>query len=507
MDELKETVIGICKNDDKVLHSLESMHLIDKLSKAYLELCEKAKSKTREFFGLRDFYSLIKMIYWRLKDNNVDGERLEWQFLEKCIRRNFGGLIDIDPVAPFIIQFRKDKNQLALRAGEEKSKLNVIDLIKEALLKKTTEDESRYLLLLSQNDNALDLINNFVLNEFDQENAEPDTESKRQSIKIIFGSSFPNDQRYSEICRKIHQIKLSMELGKTVVLLNLENLYESLYDALNQFYYKLNENEKYVDLGLGTARVKCLVHNDFRLIIVADKKSVYNPRKYPIPLVNRLEKHLLSIESILNDKMKQIDESVKKWVNQLTDISSKYGLTRANEKNKLKPSDIFIGLNDETVASLVFKISKDLYAAQMASDEYELDWLDCVRQIERQVKKQLIQSSTSDGIIRLLQLIIEKKPEANLEVGDVIDTYYTHQTHENLTDFVRMNCFNENFGQNHFMQITTHSKLVYKKDVELLKNRIGDDLHVETSSLFNYNTQQQFVEDVRKFFELAQLNQ
>ena len=32
-----------------------------------------------------------------------------------------------------------------------------------------------------------------------------------------------------------------METGKTVVLLNLENLYESLYDALNQvrtYYYK-----------------------------------------------------------------------------------------------------------------------------------------------------------------------------------------------------------------------------------------------------------------------------
>lgn len=30
-----------------------------------------------------------------------------------------------------------------------------------------------------------------------------------------------------------------METGKTVVLLNLENLYESLYDALNQVEYFL----------------------------------------------------------------------------------------------------------------------------------------------------------------------------------------------------------------------------------------------------------------------------
>ena len=66
-DELKETFKGICKNDQKILKLLEEKNLIDSLSKAYLKLCDQAK-KTREFFGLRDFYSLIKMIYWHIKN-------------------------------------------------------------------------------------------------------------------------------------------------------------------------------------------------------------------------------------------------------------------------------------------------------------------------------------------------------------------------------------------------------------------------------------------------------
>jgi hypothetical protein len=37
-----------------------------------------------------------------------------------------------------------------------------------------------------------------------------------------------------QICRNINRIKVCMETGQTVILLNLENLYESLYDALNQ---------------------------------------------------------------------------------------------------------------------------------------------------------------------------------------------------------------------------------------------------------------------------------
>ena len=39
---------------------------------------------------------------------------------------------------------------------------------------------------------------------------------------------------YVKVCRNINQIKICMEAGRTVVLLNLDNLYESLYDLLNQ---------------------------------------------------------------------------------------------------------------------------------------------------------------------------------------------------------------------------------------------------------------------------------
>ena len=68
-----------------------------------------------------------------------------------------------------------------------------------------------------------------------------------------------------------------------MILLNLENLYESLYDALNQVnalafgwyvsdcimfqYYVYLGGERFVDLGLGTQRVKCKVHEKFRYVL------------------------------------------------------------------------------------------------------------------------------------------------------------------------------------------------------------------------------------------------
>ena len=56
---------------------------------------------------------------------------------------------------------------------------------------------------------------------------------------------------------------------------------------------------RYVDLGLGMHRAKCSVHSDFRLIVIAEDRDVYE--KFPIPLINRLEKHYLGMETMLDD--------------------------------------------------------------------------------------------------------------------------------------------------------------------------------------------------------------
>ena len=58
-----------------------------------------------------------------------------------------------------------------------------------------------------------------------------------------------------------------MEAGQTVILLNFDKLYESLYDALNQYYSHYKE-KRYVTLGLGTHKVKCKVHPNFRYVIL-----------------------------------------------------------------------------------------------------------------------------------------------------------------------------------------------------------------------------------------------
>ena len=55
-----------------------------------------------------------------------------------------------------------------------------------------------------------------------------------------------------------------------------------------------------------------------RLIVIADKDVVYN--KFPIPLINRLEKHFLVMSSGLTDAQEQLSRELNAWVEDFADI-------------------------------------------------------------------------------------------------------------------------------------------------------------------------------------------
>ena len=145
--------------------------------------------------------------------------------------------------------------------------------------------ENRYLLFLTENYAALQIIKYYLHKEVGLSHVERKEEMSNLRCKgygfedsfrrstnevkqgmepfVLFGSSFPKDREYTQVCRNINQIKICMETGRTVILLNLENLYESLYDLLNQYYIHQGD-QRYVDLGLQTHRVKCRVHHNFK---------------------------------------------------------------------------------------------------------------------------------------------------------------------------------------------------------------------------------------------------
>lgn len=224
--DLVKSAEGICSNHPDAKTLMASTFTV--LAAGY---CHVYRKQDREFFGLRDFYSLVKMLFSKVcheaKSPNIY-DKME------AIQRNFGG--NFGKFRP-AWEFLKSMPEYA-----EEELIPPKKLILRALVVPDNPTETRYLLLLTKNNTALRIIQEHDL-------------LKANEYSIIYGSSFPHDQEYTQICLNINRIKIAMETGQTVLLSNLDNLYESLYDALNQNYMTLGD-ARYVDLGLGTHRYK-----------------------------------------------------------------------------------------------------------------------------------------------------------------------------------------------------------------------------------------------------------
>lgn len=325
-DELVETAKGICSSSNQIL--LKIKHLFPSFAKSFLKICNETSKN--QFFGLRDYYSLVKMLFAKVKatQQEPNGEQLV-----EVIIRNFSGQPDgFDPVIFF---------QDVLQDLSEVPRPRTLQMILSNLDYETNE-ESRYLLLLTTNNAALHFLQQQVF-----------TKEDYPSPEIIFGSGFPKDQEYAQICRNVNRVKTCMETGRTAVLLNMQNLYESLYDALNQYYVYLSK-QQYVDLGLGSHRVKCRVHTNFRLVVVEDQKKVYE--HFPVPLINRLEKHRVDRSTDLEAWQHRILNKLREWIKAFSG--------EANED--FKTSDVFIGFHSDACASALLQALER--RRQIASD-------------------------------------------------------------------------------------------------------------------------------------------
>lgn len=54
----------------------------------------------------------------------------------------------------------------------------------------------------------------------------------------------------------------------------------------------------------------------YRLIVVADKQTVYD--EFPIPLINRLEKHFLTSKTMLTEDQLKTSRRLQKWTETMT---------------------------------------------------------------------------------------------------------------------------------------------------------------------------------------------
>ncbi|XP_026171361.1 E3 ubiquitin-protein ligase rnf213-beta isoform X2 [Mastacembelus armatus] len=523
-DELLQTANGICSSSNQIL--LKIKHLFPSLAKAFLKICKETAKN--QFFGLRDYYSLVKMLFATVKSTQQEPDGGQ---LVEAILRNFSGQPEgFDPVIFF---------QEVFQNLTEIPRPSTLQMVRKNLDHDTTQ-ESRYLLLLTTNNAALHILQQqvFAKGEYDPP-------------EIIFGSGFPKDQEYAQICRNVNRVKVCMETGRTVILLNMQNLYESLYDALNQYYVYLSK-QQYVDLGLGSHRVKCRVHTDFRLVVVEDQKKVY--QHFPVPLINRLEKHRVDRSTDLEPWQLRVLHKLKEWVKEFTGEATK----------DFELSDIFVGFHGDACASALLQAlerrahevgdspgrqdqQEDKHESfrdeesneSLNKEEGQLDdAVDVDQETELMEKKDdkstetlveenkvmsgglennvgsagqneeeavlnlakdlLLNCATPDAVVRL-----KYSDLANQEKEKLQRMYFQQQHHHSLRDFLE-NCLNKYQESREFLEITTFSSLLTRSDVKVVARALGLQTdRILLLSLHQFDTEVSFCNKIRGFLQDA----
>lgn len=80
------------------------------------------------------------------------------------------------------------------------------------------------------------------------------------------GPLFENDGSDQHMHALLYRVRQAMEEGVVLVLINLEMLYESLYDVLNQSYDHVG-SVMYSRIVVGRHSESCIVHPNFKVCL------------------------------------------------------------------------------------------------------------------------------------------------------------------------------------------------------------------------------------------------
>ena len=172
---------------------------ISNLARAFHKIYseQKQESNGRDFIGLRDYYSLLKLLREEVgqqKEIDVLNIDLNAQLLSRAVARNLGGKPTTLPYIlktfhDFCVDTSSNDRRTESKDYQYPSPPSTLSLIKENL----SSRNARHLMLLTQNDAALYLLFG----------CEAVSESK---VNVLIGSRFKEDLHELHLIQQINQV-------------------------------------------------------------------------------------------------------------------------------------------------------------------------------------------------------------------------------------------------------------------------------------------------------------
>ena len=382
VEELQKTSHTLHQGDGQDKSQRLRNEYLDHLGEAYFKYQNQQTHKN--FHGLRDYYALVKSL--------IGGKDTE--DVNTSLQRNFGGLPD---ALPSIQKIFLDKlTKPAIFNGQDDPVYKIIPVTE--LIKKNLQDlHARHLMLITNGDSAIVILKQSLAN-------------LEREIHVIYGSRFEEDLFEDYNYRILSRIILHMERDCILILKDLESIYGSLYDMLNQ-NYTVVANKKNCRVALGPySNPMCQVHDRFRCIVLIDQHQVdYSDP----PFLNRFEKQVLRFSDVLTkDQQSVVTAKLDCWVKEMSTVK---GLeTHFSER------DLFIGFHQNTLAPLVFSHCHDT---------------DSPEGILEKCKDDLMWIASPDGVLRTQKRKLFQENSQQLE--KLSDTYFQKPIHQGFAAFIQ----------------------------------------------------------------------
>ena len=309
-DDLKITAITLSKaiipKDVKNILLDNDNSVIKGLVAAYKSMYEHIMSENKGYyFGLRDYYALIRGIAYEIIQNK-DQEYDLYGIIRHHLSCNFDGIID---ESTFIwTKFCEHMKQ------EEKINTYSSPTFSRFLKQCLTKRNGRFLMLVGDNDSDFDFIQQYVSIKY------PSYQIRTLTGSTLAGDLLPNGtytEQYN--VRILTDIIFYTEREVTVFFRGLGHLYDNLYDLFNQ-NFTVTTKKRYCRIALGSIyHPRCIIHDNFYCIVFVKKRYLNN---YDRPFLNRFEKHVIDMNEIITSDQKQIIAQLKAWFDKLVPIKS-----------------------------------------------------------------------------------------------------------------------------------------------------------------------------------------
>ncbi|CAF0874792.1 unnamed protein product [Didymodactylos carnosus] len=258
-------------------------------------------------------------------------------------------------------------------------------------------------------------------------------------IVVFRMSDFPddvnNELRNVEI---LSTIKLCMETGKTILMINTGRIHGSLYDVFNQNFSIMatGDNRKiWSKVAIGPKTIDVVVHEDFQCIVHINRNEF---KEIPAPFLSRFQKYSLSIKDFYQIRWTKLSIEEQKLMENVEQ--------KAQSCIEHIGQQYFYGLSSNTLYSCLLGLIEK-------NDEEERYYLNIHQQYTQLTikSKSVIEQNLTNTfqcllrsiLSRLMQLIspesiILKLPTFEDQVSRWICTnYFENQEHFSLENFLR----------------------------------------------------------------------